>query len=184
MSVWDYPPWGRTYGTHSPFYRAYERGGKLLMLGTTYDTTTYIHLVEVMRWNRMLEEDPEAVYPSIDRDVLGAWWDRQGRQGRLRRGRAGDSYCRLFPDRRLHRHPGRRGRPRPGCLRSSPQLGGAGGSVRAGMSGAAEDGRIAPGRDGGSGHRIRAGRGRAPGIVPDSPAPFHPRPFRSERFRT
>ncbi len=94
VSGWDYPPWGRTYGAHSPMYRAYERGGKLLMLGTTYDTVTYIHLVEVIRWNRMLEEDPEAVYPGIDREILGAWWDRQGR---LRRGRAGDSYSRLFP---------------------------------------------------------------------------------------
>ena len=94
VSIWDYPPWGRTYGTHSPMYRACERDGKLLMLGTTYDTVTYIHLVEVIRWNRMLEEDPEAPYPGIDREILGAWWDRQDS---LRRGRAGDSYCRLFP---------------------------------------------------------------------------------------
>lgn len=93
MSIWDYPPWGATYGSHSPMYKAYQNGGKLLMLGTTYDTTTYIHLVEVIRWNAMLDGDPEAEYPSIDRDAVGAWWDRQGR---LQHARVGDSDCRLF----------------------------------------------------------------------------------------
>ena len=94
VSIWDYPPWGATYGTHSPMYKAYERGGVLLMLGTTYDTATYIHFVEVIRWNGMLEKDPEATYPTIDRDLLGAYWDSLGR---LRRGQVGDSGCRLFP---------------------------------------------------------------------------------------
>ena len=47
-SSWDRLPWGRTYGTHSPMYRAYRRGGRLLMLGVDYETSTYIHLVEVL----------------------------------------------------------------------------------------------------------------------------------------
>ena len=39
-SPWDLQPWGRTYGFHSPMYRAYQRGGKLLMLGVDYQSST------------------------------------------------------------------------------------------------------------------------------------------------
>lgn len=94
VSIWDYPPWGATYGSHSPMYKAFECGGKLLMMGTTYSTTTYIHLVEVIRWNIMLQTNPDTPYPSIDRDILGGWWDTNGKPLRAR---VGDSDCRLFP---------------------------------------------------------------------------------------
>lgn len=92
-SPWDLAPWGRTYGTHSPMYRAYERGGKVLMLGVDYSSSTYIHLVEVMYWEQVRRRDPEAPYPGLERPPLGAWWDANGR---LARGKAGEAACRLF----------------------------------------------------------------------------------------
>jgi len=92
-SPWDLAPWGRTYGTHSPMFRAYENGGKLLMLGVDYYTSTYVHLVEVIIWNRRLAADPDRAYQGLDRPALGAYWDGLGR---LRRGLVGDSTCRLF----------------------------------------------------------------------------------------
>ena len=42
-SPWDLKPWGKTYGTNSPMYRAYRAGAKLLMLGVDYLSSTYIH---------------------------------------------------------------------------------------------------------------------------------------------
>lgn len=92
-SPWDREPWGKTYGTESPMYRAYEEGGKLLMLGVDYHSSTYVHLVEVMFWNRRREKTPQAQYTWLDRDKLGEWWDRNGR---LSRGKVGDADCRLF----------------------------------------------------------------------------------------
>jgi len=93
QSPWDLEPWGKTYGVDSPMYRAYERGGKLLMLGVDYETSTYIHMVEVFYWNKLREQDPQARYPGIQRPLLGAYWDRVGS---LQRGRVGDSECRFF----------------------------------------------------------------------------------------
>lgn len=92
-SRWDYEPWGKTYGTHSPMFRAYQANGKLLMLGVDYQTSTYIHLVEVIYWNKRLANDPKADSISINRPVLGAFWDSLGN---LNRGKVGDSDCRLF----------------------------------------------------------------------------------------
>ena len=92
-SPWDLEPWGRTYGTHSPMYRAYERGGKILMLGVDYDSSTYCHLVETIIWNRQRAQDPDASYPGLERPVLGAFWDGLGRMQRLQ---VGSSDCRLF----------------------------------------------------------------------------------------
>ena len=62
-SPWDLAPWGRTYGTHSPMFRAYRRGGKILMLGVDYQTSTYIHLVEVLYWHHLRRTDPQAIPP-------------------------------------------------------------------------------------------------------------------------
>ena len=92
-SPWDRAPWGRTFGTNSPMRRACERGGKLLMLGVDYDSSTYCHVVEVIYWNRLRAHNPRAPYLTIDRRVAGAYWDRVGRP---RRGRVGDAACRLF----------------------------------------------------------------------------------------
>lgn len=93
-SPWDRDPWGKTYGENSPMIRAYAAGGKVLMLGVTYETSTYIHLVEVICWYRRRENDPDAKYPWIDRTKLGAFWEANGR---IRRGPVGDSESRLFP---------------------------------------------------------------------------------------
>ena len=92
-SPWDEPPWGKTYGTHSPMVRAYRKSGKLLMLGVDYETSTYVHLVEVILWNQLLERDPEAGYIGLNRPLLGSYWDRIGR---LRNGNVGNANCRCF----------------------------------------------------------------------------------------
>ncbi len=93
-SPWDFAPWGKAYGDHSPMIRAYHRpAGKILMLGVDYHSSTYCHVVEVMDWNRRLVDDSTARYGWIDRDKLGAWWDEQGR---LARGNVGQADSRLF----------------------------------------------------------------------------------------
>jgi len=92
-SPWDQPPWGKTYGTHSPMFRAYKTNAKLLMLGVDYESSTYAHLVEVIHWNKRLTENTEAEYIRLKRRELGAFWDEVGR---LRQGLVGDATCRLF----------------------------------------------------------------------------------------
>ena len=93
QSPWDHHPWGKTYGTHSPMCRAYKTAAKLLMLGVDYESSTYVHFVEVMHWNKRLTEDAEAEYIRLKRSELGAFWDEVGR---LRHGLVGDATCRLF----------------------------------------------------------------------------------------
>lgn len=92
-SPWDKKPWGKTYGIHSPMVRAYERDGKLLMFGVDYDSSTYIHLVEVRYWHRLRAGNPQAAYPALSRPGLGAFWDRAGEPNRRL---VGDAECRLF----------------------------------------------------------------------------------------
>ena len=93
QSPWDHEPWGKTYGTHSPMFRAYKANAKLLMIGVDYQTSTYIHLVEVIYWNKRLKDDAAATFIGFNRPELGALWERLGK---LQRGRVGDSDCRLF----------------------------------------------------------------------------------------
>ena len=96
-SAWDREPWGKTFGLHSPMYRAYQADAKLLMLGVDYYTSTYIHLVEAMYWQtlRARSQDTERApaFPALDRVKLGAFWERSGE---LKRGQVGDADCRLF----------------------------------------------------------------------------------------
>ena len=92
-SPWDRPPWGKTYGTNSPMMRTYDLDGKILMLGVDYQSSTYIHVVEVMLWNERLKENPNAEYIWLDRIRLGEVWDRAGI---LETGKVGDASCRLF----------------------------------------------------------------------------------------
>ncbi|MEI8309138.1 MAG: AAC(3) family N-acetyltransferase [Verrucomicrobiota bacterium] len=92
-SPWDRAPWGRTFGARSPFLQAYDRGGKLLMLGVDYHSSTFVHLVETLWWNERREKDPAQEYVFLHRDKLGGYWDSLGR---LARGRVGDADCRLF----------------------------------------------------------------------------------------
>ena len=93
QSPWDYYPWGKTYGTHSPMFRAYTMNAKLLMIGVDYETSTYIHLVEVIHWNKRLTDDPRAEYLRLKRPELGEFWERFGQ---LKQGKVGNSVCRLF----------------------------------------------------------------------------------------
>ena len=92
-SPWDVEPWGRTFGTHSPMYRAYEANGKLLMLGVDYQTSSYVHLVEVMYRTRNLDGETVSKHPAIGRPKLGEFWERVGS---LSVGYVGDAECRLF----------------------------------------------------------------------------------------
>lgn len=92
-SPWDREPWGKTYGVHSPMYKAYQANGKLLMLGVNYNSSTYVHFVEVIYWNKMLDVNPNAKYPSLNRLALGEFWDKFGN---LSRGFVGAAECRLF----------------------------------------------------------------------------------------
>ena len=93
QSPWDLHPWGKTYGTHSPMFRAYKTDAKLLMIGVDYETSTYIHLVEVIHWNKRLKDDAQATFIGLNRPKLGAFWDALGQ---LRQDKVGDSDCRLF----------------------------------------------------------------------------------------
>ena len=93
QSPWDYSPWGKTYGTNSPMFRAYKRNGKLLMLGVDYNTSTYIHLVEVIYWNKRHKNNLKANFIGLNRPTLGEYWDSIGK---LRQGKIGDSLSRLF----------------------------------------------------------------------------------------
>ncbi len=92
-SPWDREPWGKTYGSNSPMYKAYAADGKLLMLGVDYNSSTYIHFVEVIYWNMQLEHNPDAKYLGLNRTAFGESWDRDGN---LNRGLVGDANCRLF----------------------------------------------------------------------------------------
>ena len=74
-------------------FRAYKVNAKLLMLGVDYQTSTYIHLVEVIHWNKRLVDDPQAEYIRLKRPELGEYWERLGQ---LQQGKVGDSVCRLF----------------------------------------------------------------------------------------
>ena len=93
QSPWDHHPWGKTYGTHSPMFRAYKSDAKLLMIGVDYQTSTYIHLVEVIYWNKRLMDDADAAFIGLNRPKLGAFWEGLGQ---LKQGWVGDSDCRLF----------------------------------------------------------------------------------------
>ncbi len=93
QSPWDLHPWGKTYGIHSPMFRAYKSDAKLLMIGVDYNTSTYIHLVEVIHWNKRLTDDPQATFIGLNRLKLGAFWEALGK---LRQSKVGDSDCRLF----------------------------------------------------------------------------------------
>lgn len=93
-SPWDRPPWGRTYGDHSPMVRALnDPRGKVLMLGVDYHPSTYCHIIETICWNRALCQNPQAEFYYLNRLTVGAFWDALGR---LKRGRVGQANCRLF----------------------------------------------------------------------------------------
>ena len=79
-SPWDHLPWGKTYGTNSPMMRAYDSNGKISMLGVDYQSSTYIHVVEVMLWNERLKETPmrntsgSTAFDSVKSGIGQAFW--------------------------------------------------------------------------------------------------------------
>ena len=52
-SPWDLDGSGKAFGSNSPMFRAYKAGGKILMLGVDYESSTYIHFVETLYWARL-----------------------------------------------------------------------------------------------------------------------------------
>ena len=92
-SPWDRSPWGKCYGRNSPMIRACERDGKVLMLGVDYESSTYVHVVEVMYWDERLKMDPDADYVWLHRENLGKVWDLSGL---VTFGNVGHANCRLF----------------------------------------------------------------------------------------
>ena len=93
-SPWDRAPWGRTYGTQSPMLKAYRAPtGKVLMLGVDHHSSTYCHVVEVLFWAWRKSVRPDIPYDYIDREEVFVFWDPLSRQ---KRGKIGDSDCRLF----------------------------------------------------------------------------------------
>lgn len=74
VSPWDREPWGRTYGTHSPLFRALDAGAQVLLLGVDCRCLTYIHLAEVIDFNQRRQTDPDAPYHFADRGRVDAWW--------------------------------------------------------------------------------------------------------------
>lgn len=92
-SPWDRAPWGKTYGADSPMIRAYDRDGKILMIGVDYETSTYCHVVEATYWAERKRDDPDAPFVWLDRHRLGAYWEAHGT---LQKGRVGDADCRLI----------------------------------------------------------------------------------------
>ena len=59
-------------------WKAYEAGGKILMLGTDYSSSTYVHIVETLWWNRRLQKDPAEKFIGINRNKAGEYWDAHG----------------------------------------------------------------------------------------------------------
>ena len=92
-SPWDRLPWGRTYGEGSPMIKAYERDGKILMIGVDHTTSTYCHVVEVRFWAERKQADIDAPFIWLDRDRLGEYWDKHGEQAI---GRLGDAETRVM----------------------------------------------------------------------------------------
>jgi len=92
-SPWDLKPWGKTYGAESPMVLALDLGVKILMVGVDYESSTYVHLAEVMWWNSRLALDPGSEFRGLDRVEMGRMWDEKDH---LSSGVVGSATCRLF----------------------------------------------------------------------------------------
>ena len=93
VSPWDLEPWEKPFGTNSPLFRCYRENAKVLMLGTTYHSLTFLHLLEVMDWNRRLAVNPGSEFRWINRELAGALWEARGK---VSFGKVGMADCRLF----------------------------------------------------------------------------------------
>ena len=104
ISHWDRNPWGKTYGTRSPFHRAYQRDGKIMMIGgIPWSTCTHIHFIETLYWNFLLESGKDLDFSDsskVNPDKLGGYWDHRFCKGYLNDfmcvGHIGDAECKVF----------------------------------------------------------------------------------------
>ncbi len=92
-SPWDLEPWGRTFGSQSPFMRVYQSEAKVLMLGVDYKSATFKHLVETLFHAKIVASDPQAMFDYLDPIAIGSWWDSHGE---LRTGTVGQAVCKVF----------------------------------------------------------------------------------------
>lgn len=93
-SRWDRGRWGRAFGSGSPMVKAYERGGKILMLGVDYDSSTYVHVAECMYRDKYIDKDGEqGTHPIVCRGKVGEYWESVRD---INRGNIGDADSRLF----------------------------------------------------------------------------------------
>jgi aminoglycoside 3-N-acetyltransferase len=94
-SRWDRGRWGYAFGSGSPMYKAYERGGKILMLGVDYNSSTYVHLAECMYRDKYIDKDGEqGAHPIVCRGKAGEYWESVRD---INRSKVGGADCRLFP---------------------------------------------------------------------------------------
>jgi len=82
-SPWDKDPWGKTYGIDSPFYRAYEKSGKIMMIGSPWESCTYIHFIETLYWKALLDLDRESKYPYLSLKKIGNYYEHRFYKGYL-----------------------------------------------------------------------------------------------------
>jgi aminoglycoside N3'-acetyltransferase len=76
-------------------YKAYERGGKILMLGVDYNSSTYVHLAECMYRDKYIDKDGEqGAHPIVCRGKAGEYWESVRD---INRSKVGGADCRLFP---------------------------------------------------------------------------------------
>ena len=89
----DLEPWGKTLGTYSPMFKAYKENGRILMIGVDYQSSTYIHLAEVIIWNVQRIHRENVPFPTLDRDACGKYWENIGE---ISEGFVGNAHCKLF----------------------------------------------------------------------------------------
>ena len=92
-SPWDLEPWGKTFGTYSPMFKAYKEDGRILMIGVDYQSSTYIHLVEVIIWHIRRIHGENVPFPMLDRAACGQYWQKTGE---INKGFLGNAECQLF----------------------------------------------------------------------------------------
>ena len=92
-SRWDREEFGFTFGTYSPMYQAYLNGGKLLMLGVDYESSTYVHLAEIIYRTTCLDSDNIHAHPFSNLTSVGEFWESVGE---IAYGNVGDAKCKLF----------------------------------------------------------------------------------------
>ena len=92
-SRWDREESGFTFGTYSPMYQAYLKGGKLLMIGVDYESSTYVHLAEVIYRTTCLDGKDIHTHPFSNLTKVGEFWESVGE---FNAGNVGNAVCKLY----------------------------------------------------------------------------------------